>query len=175
MSTSAASHLPPAYPERAAWGTAGKLRAWQADALERYLTERPRDFLAVATPGAGKTTFALRVATELLDRGEVQRICVVAPTEHLKTQWAEAAARKRPAAPATEDEEEEEAERNSTPGSPARRRSSRSALAGRRAARREPASRSTCASRSCRPTNWCCCSRLASDNAYRWLGLLASA
>ncbi|RIK09624.1 MAG: hypothetical protein DCC50_15105, partial [Acidobacteria bacterium] len=93
MSTSAASNLPPAYPERAAWGTAGKLRAWQAAALERYLAERPRDFLAVATPGAGKTTFALRVATELLDRGEVQRITVVAPTEHLKVQWAEAAAR----------------------------------------------------------------------------------
>ncbi|GAA4874275.1 DEAD/DEAH box helicase [Serinicoccus chungangensis] len=93
MSTSAASHLPPAYPERAAWGTAGKLRAWQATALQTYLSERPRDFLAVATPGAGKTTFALRVATELLDRGEVQRITVVAPTEHLKTQWAEAAAK----------------------------------------------------------------------------------
>lgn len=93
MSTTAASHLSPAYPERAAWGTAGKLRAWQAAALERYLTERPRDFLAVATPGAGKTTFALRVATELLDRGEVQRITVVAPTEHLKVQWAEAAAK----------------------------------------------------------------------------------
>ncbi|WP_134773745.1 DEAD/DEAH box helicase [Ornithinimicrobium flavum] len=93
MSTAAASHLSPAYPERAAWGTAGKLRAWQAAALERYLAERPRDFLAVATPGAGKTTFALRVATELLDRGEVQRITVVAPTEHLKVQWAEAAAK----------------------------------------------------------------------------------
>ena len=53
----------------------------------------PRDFLAVATPGAGKTTFALRVATELLDRGVVSRITVVAPTEHLKRQWAEAAAR----------------------------------------------------------------------------------
>jgi superfamily II DNA or RNA helicase len=93
MSTSAASHLPPAYPGRAAWGTANKLRAWQAAAMERYLAERPRDFLAVATPGAGKTTFALRVATELLDRGEVRRITVVAPTEHLKVQWAEAAAK----------------------------------------------------------------------------------
>ncbi|MFB9730796.1 DEAD/DEAH box helicase [Ornithinimicrobium kibberense] len=93
MSTSAASHLPPAYPERAAWGTANKLRAWQAAALERYLAERPRDFLAVATPGAGKTTFALRVATELLDRGEISRVTVVAPTEHLKVQWAEAAAK----------------------------------------------------------------------------------
>ncbi|GAB3593174.1 DEAD/DEAH box helicase [Angustibacter peucedani] len=93
MSTSAASHLPPAFPDRAPWGTAAKLRAWQAAALEQYLRERPRDFLAVATPGAGKTTFALRVATELLDRGEITRVTVVAPTEHLKRQWADAAHR----------------------------------------------------------------------------------
>lgn len=93
MSTSAAAHLPPAFPERAAWGTAPKLRAWQAEAFDRYLAEAPRDFLAVATPGAGKTTFALRVATELLRRGEIERVVVVAPTEHLKTQWADAAAR----------------------------------------------------------------------------------
>lgn len=93
MSTTAASHLSPAYPERAAWGTAGKLRAWQAQALTTYLQDRPRDFLAVATPGAGKTTFALRVATELLDRGEIERVTVVAPTEHLRTQWADAAAK----------------------------------------------------------------------------------
>jgi superfamily II DNA or RNA helicase len=93
MSTSAASHLSPAFPERAAWGTADKLRAWQAAALEQYLREAPRDFLAVATPGAGKTTYALRVATELLGRGIVERVTIVAPTEHLKTQWADAAAR----------------------------------------------------------------------------------
>lgn len=93
MSTSAASHLSPAFPKRAAWGTASKLRAWQAEALDRYLAVEPRDFLAVATPGAGKTTYALRVATELLDRGVVQKVTIVAPTEHLKTQWADAAAR----------------------------------------------------------------------------------
>lgn len=93
MSTSAASHLSPAFPERAAWGTAGALRAWQQAALSSYLQQQPRDFLAVATPGAGKTTFALRVATELIGRGEVERVVVVAPTEHLKTQWADAAAR----------------------------------------------------------------------------------
>ncbi|MEO7446905.1 MAG: DEAD/DEAH box helicase [Humibacillus sp.] len=93
MSSGAAFHLPPAFPERAAWGTASKLRAWQQEALDRYLAASPRDFLAVATPGAGKTTYALRVATELLSAGVVQRVTVVAPTEHLKTQWADAAAR----------------------------------------------------------------------------------
>jgi len=92
-STSAASHLPPAFPSRAPWGTAGKLRAWQAEALELYRTRAPRDFLAVATPGAGKTTFALRIATELLEARVVRRVTVVAPTDHLKRQWADAAAR----------------------------------------------------------------------------------
>ena len=96
MSTSAASSLPPAYPARAPWGTAPRLRGWQQEALEAYAHSAAtgaRDFLAVATPGAGKTTFALRVASDLLAAGVVQAITVVTPTEHLKRQWAEAAAR----------------------------------------------------------------------------------
>ena len=68
------------------------LRAWQRSALARYLATAPRDFLAVATPGAGKTAFALRVAAELLEDRVIQSITVVAPTEHLKHQWATAAA-----------------------------------------------------------------------------------
>jgi len=93
VSASAASHLPPAFPGRAAWGTAEKLRAWQEAALTAYLRADARDFLAVATPGAGKTTYALRLATELMGRGVLERVTVVAPTEHLKTQWADAAGR----------------------------------------------------------------------------------
>jgi superfamily II DNA or RNA helicase len=85
--------LPPAYPARAAWGTAPSLRAWQAEAISRYFATGPRDYLTVATPGAGKTTFALTIAAELLARRTIERITVVAPTEHLKTQWAEAAGR----------------------------------------------------------------------------------
>jgi superfamily II DNA or RNA helicase len=61
--------------------------------LTKYLSAAPRDFLAVATPGAGKTTFGLRIATELLTDRTVDQITVVAPTEHLKHQWAAAAAR----------------------------------------------------------------------------------
>ena len=37
----------------------------------------PRDFLAVATPGAGKTTFALTLATELIARGIVDKLTLV--------------------------------------------------------------------------------------------------
>ncbi|WP_042434314.1 DEAD/DEAH box helicase [Streptacidiphilus anmyonensis] len=97
MSTASSSHAPhhlsPAFPGRAPWGTAGKLRAWQQAAMEKYVETQPRDFLAVATPGAGKTTFALTLASYLLHNHVVQQITVVAPTEHLKKQWAEAAAR----------------------------------------------------------------------------------
>lgn len=92
-SASAARSLPPAFPDRARRGTAGSLRAWQAAALDQYLREAPRDFLAVATPGAGKTTFALRVAVELMGAGVVDKVTIVCPTEHLKGQWADAAAR----------------------------------------------------------------------------------
>ena len=90
----AVDQLSPAFPApRAAWGTADKLRTWQAAALAAYREAGARDFLAVATPGAGKTTFALRLAADLLDRGIVTAVTVVAPTEHLKTQWADAAAK----------------------------------------------------------------------------------
>src|SRR5438067_7642254 len=66
------------------------LRAWQRKALVEYLRRRDEDYLAVATPGAGKTTFALRIAAELLADGTVEAVTVVPPTEHLKTQWASA-------------------------------------------------------------------------------------
>ncbi|GAA5164235.1 MULTISPECIES: DEAD/DEAH box helicase [Amycolatopsis] len=68
------------------------LRAWQRRALTKYLTTKPRDFLAVATPGAGKTVFGLRIAAELLSDRTVERITIVTPTEHLKHQWAISAA-----------------------------------------------------------------------------------
>ena len=69
------------------------LRDWQRKAMVGYHRSQSEDFLAVATPGAGKTTFALRVAMDLLEAGTVRQVTVVAPTEHLKVQWAEAAAR----------------------------------------------------------------------------------
>jgi len=69
------------------------LRAWQKEALDDYMARDPRDYLAVATPGAGKTTFALRIAAQLLERKIVHQLTIVAPTEHLKRQWADAAAK----------------------------------------------------------------------------------
>lgn len=69
------------------------LRKWQQEALDSFLSTKPRDFMAVATPGAGKTTFALTLASTLLADRTVQRIIVVVPTEHLKHQWSDAAKR----------------------------------------------------------------------------------
>ncbi len=69
-----------------------RLRAWQAQALSAYTQQLPKDFLVTATPGAGKTTFGLAAARHLLARRLVQRVVVVCPTDHLRTQWADAAA-----------------------------------------------------------------------------------
>jgi len=68
------------------------LRGWQKSAYAEYFRVTRRDFLLVATPGAGKTAYALTVAARLLALREVAAITVVTPTEHLKYQWARAAA-----------------------------------------------------------------------------------
>jgi superfamily II DNA or RNA helicase len=70
-----------------------KLRPWQKAAFEKYVAAGQADFLTVATPGAGKTTFALTVARHVLSERPRSRLIVVAPTAHLKLQWAQAAAR----------------------------------------------------------------------------------
>ncbi|SEP09590.1 DEAD/DEAH box helicase [Trujillonella endophytica] len=73
--------------------TSRPLRAWQQAALTRYEELSPKDYLVTATPGAGKTTFALTLAARLLQRREVARVVVVCPTDHLRLQWADAADR----------------------------------------------------------------------------------
>jgi superfamily II DNA or RNA helicase len=72
---------------------ATRLRGWQREALARYLAADTSDYLVTATPGAGKTAFALAVAATLLGRRAIDRVIVVCPTDHLRTQWADAAAR----------------------------------------------------------------------------------
>lgn len=69
-----------------------RLRPWQRDALQRFDNVNRSDFLAVATPGAGKTTFALTAACMNLAANPRRRLVVVVPTHHLKVQWSNAAA-----------------------------------------------------------------------------------
>lgn len=67
------------------------LRRWQVEALAKFESKPDPDFLAVATPGAGKTTFALMAARRTLIARRAARVVVVVPTAHLKLQWADAA------------------------------------------------------------------------------------
>ena len=67
------------------------LRRWQIEALAKFEAKQDPDFLAVATPGAGKTTFALMAARRTLIARRASRVVVVVPTAHLKIQWADAA------------------------------------------------------------------------------------
>ena len=68
------------------------LRSWQRAAVA-VVEAAPADstVLVDATPGAGKTTFALTVARQALRDKRINRVVVVAPTDHLRTQWAAAA------------------------------------------------------------------------------------
>ena len=70
-----------------------RLRRWQKSALDAFDASPGADFLAVATPGAGKTTFALTAVVRHLTANPSHRVVVVAPTSHLKLQWSRAAAR----------------------------------------------------------------------------------
>lgn len=70
------------------------LRKWQQEATTMCFDKHAKGydrFLAVATPGAGKTTFALRIVHRFLQMGNAKRVLIVVPTEHLKVQWAKAA------------------------------------------------------------------------------------
>ena len=92
--------VPPATPSTAPSGPPGiapappsvRLRPWQRAAFDLFTAHDGADYLAVATPGAGKTTFALTCARWALGQ-QRRRLIVVAPTSHLKTQWALAAHR----------------------------------------------------------------------------------
>ncbi len=91
---SAANTLTAVPKDRPADGPLGgrRLRAWQSEALAAYSAAGPSDYLLHATPGAGKTSFALVVAADLLASRLIDRVVVVCPTDHLRNQWAQAAA-----------------------------------------------------------------------------------
>lgn len=73
--------------------TVTNLRTWQQAALRVISAGTKNDYLITATPGAGKTTFALALGSRLLEENAVRRIVVVVPTDSLREQWADAAGR----------------------------------------------------------------------------------
>ena len=62
-------------------------REWQLEAWEQFLSDRKKDWLLCATPGAGKTKWALWLARHLLDHGTVKRVVIVTPTQTIRAQW----------------------------------------------------------------------------------------
>jgi len=65
------------------------LREWQQRAKDAFLAADKPDFLVSATPGAGKTRFALDLARDLVGAGRVQRVVIVVPSDLLRKQWAD--------------------------------------------------------------------------------------
>lgn len=64
-----------------------KLRKWQERAIATWEEAKKSNFLLVATPGSGKTRFALELIRRQLAAGEIDQVAIVVPTEHLKYQW----------------------------------------------------------------------------------------
>jgi superfamily II DNA or RNA helicase len=75
------------------WPQGRSLRDWQQEAIEAVAAHSGSCFLASATPAAGKTTFGLRVAYDMISSGRVERVVVAAPTTHICRQWSADAAR----------------------------------------------------------------------------------
>jgi superfamily II DNA or RNA helicase len=68
-----------------------ELRNWQSRAFDDTLTEFMRgakNYLCEATPGSGKTRYALRFAHRLLTGNHIKFFIVLVHTDHLKRQWA---------------------------------------------------------------------------------------
>jgi superfamily II DNA or RNA helicase len=70
------------------------LRAWQGEATAKalkWLTEDKEDrhFLINAAPGAGKTICASVIAKRLIERGEIERVIVIAPRSEVVKQWGD--------------------------------------------------------------------------------------
>ena len=78
--------MPPAYPERAAWGTAPKLRHGRPRRCELVLRAgRPRTSSRWRPRAPARRPSRCAWPPMLVDAGTVNRITVVAPTDHLKT------------------------------------------------------------------------------------------
>lgn len=70
------------------------LRAWQGEATTKALKwlvedRSDRHFLINAAPGAGKTICASVIAKNLIEKGEIDRVIVIAPRAEVVKQWGE--------------------------------------------------------------------------------------
>ena len=70
-----------------------KLRDWQAEAIQKSIqwftdSKTNKHFIINAAPGAGKTICASVIVAELLKKGEVDRVIVIAPRSEVVRQWS---------------------------------------------------------------------------------------
>jgi superfamily II DNA or RNA helicase len=71
-----------------------QLRPWQSEAITKALSwlldpAGGKRFLINAAPGAGKTLCASAIAQQLLSKGEIDRVIVIAPRAEVVNQWAD--------------------------------------------------------------------------------------
>lgn len=71
-----------------------KLRNWQQSALCKALdwlvvNRTDRHFLINAAPGSGKTLASCAIAQTLIEKGEIDRVVVIAPRSEVVNQWAD--------------------------------------------------------------------------------------
>ena len=71
-----------------------KPRKWQIEFLREWEEREPHQpFMLIAIPGGGKTMAALDVCRRWMAAGADRRVIIVVPTDNLRTQWKDEAAK----------------------------------------------------------------------------------
>ena len=68
-------------------------REWQEQFHDQWDARRKKSFLLIVIPGGGKTMAALEACRRWMKAGNDRRIVVVVPTDNLREQWQEEAAK----------------------------------------------------------------------------------
>jgi len=77
------------------WPSALRMRRWVSRCVRDYFTSGLADYFVFATPGAGKTMLAVKIAHERFLRGEIDIVVFVVPTNAVRRQWCAAPPRDR--------------------------------------------------------------------------------
>lgn len=70
-----------------------KPRRWQEEFFKQWMARPISTFLLIVIPGGGKTMAAMQAARAWMAAGSDRRVIVVVPTDNLREQWREEAAR----------------------------------------------------------------------------------
>lgn len=70
-----------------------KPRRWQEEFYKQWIARNINTFLLIVIPGGGKTMAALQAARTWMSAASDRRVIVVVPTDNLREQWREEAAR----------------------------------------------------------------------------------